>query len=137
MHADGRTTPIDLELLLFRQPDAKDVTLQAFDRIMVPFRQFFVIVSGAVMTPGRYPYIPDRTFEYYIDLAGGFDPERHTGDTVFITDINNNRLSTNDRIGPETKIVAPNNNPLYAFGRISGILGTIISITTLVITLLR
>lgn len=137
MHAGGEMTPIDIELLLFRQPDARDIELSAFDRIIIPFRQFFVIVSGAVMTPGRYPFIPDRTYEYYIDLAGGFDPERHTGKAVTITDINNNLISTEEYIQPETKIVAPNNNPLYMFGRISGILSTIISITTLVITLLR
>ena len=104
---------------------------------MIPFKQFFVIVSGAVLMPGRYPYIPDRTYEYYVDLAGGFDPERHTGKAVIITDIDNKVLGKDDPIGPETKIVAPNNNPLYLFGRISGIVGTIISITTLVITLLR
>ncbi len=137
IHADGQTTPIDLELLLFRQPDAKDVELKPLDRVIIPFRQFFVIVSGAVLNPGRYPYIPDRSFSYYIDLAGGFDPERHAGDAVTIIDIDNNVLSADDPIGPETKIVAPNNNPLYAFSRISGILGTIISVTTLVITLLR
>ncbi|MDR2489887.1 MAG: SLBB domain-containing protein, partial [Spirochaetaceae bacterium] len=34
-----------------------------------PAKNYFVTVAGSVRMPGRYPYMPDRTWEYYIALA--------------------------------------------------------------------
>ena len=54
-------------------PSKKDDTLQ-------------VTVVGAVYSPGRYTYTPPEGYQYYINLAGGADYERNTGNAVLITD---------------------------------------------------
>ncbi len=127
----GETIPIDMEALLRRSESAENIRLEPYDRIVIPFKQYFVIVSGAVRSPGRYPYIPDRNYRYYVNLAGGFDTELHLGDRVRITDINDQAVRAGRYIEPETKIYAPINNPLYYINQLSGVLGvlgTILSI---------
>ena len=66
------------------------------DTLIIPFRQYFVTVAGAVTRPGRYPYIPDRGWDYYVALAGGFDPVKNAGESVIITDITGEKLSKVD-----------------------------------------
>ena len=114
-----------------------DKPLENNDVIVIPFRQLFVIVSGAVVSPGRFPYIPDRTYEYYVNLAGGFNPNLHSGSRVIVTDIENNRVSSSDVIQPESKIVAPNNNPLFIIPQTASIISAITSVVVIVISLLQ
>jgi len=57
-----------------------------------------VTVAGAVAVPGRYPYIPDRDWSYYINLAGGFNPERNSSEKVTITDLNGRKMDKNGLI---------------------------------------
>ena len=81
---------------------------------MVPFRQYHVYVGGQVTNPGQYPYIANRTWEYYIGLAGGFNLEKHLGTEVKITDVYGEKYDQKDRIiQPEDVLYAPLNNPLY------------------------
>ena len=47
--------------------------LSSGDHIIIPERLDYVEVIGAVVHPGRYPYISDNTFENYIELAGGLE----------------------------------------------------------------
>ncbi len=49
-----------------------DEVLQQGDTIVIPFSQLYVTVNGAVNNPGTYAYVPDRSVEYYITLAGGY-----------------------------------------------------------------
>lgn len=81
---DGRTIhiPVDLESLL-RSKD-QDVELMHGDYIIIPFRQYFVIVAGAVKNPGKFPFVPDRTWRYYVNLAGGIDSDRNAGEAAEI-----------------------------------------------------
>ena len=89
------------------------------------------------MAPGRYPYIPDRTYEYYVNLSGGFDQNRHSGSKVIITDINNNRITNTQIIEPETRIVAPNNNPLFIFSQVASIVSAVTSIVIVILSSLQ
>ena len=41
------------------------------DRIIIPFFNEMVYITGEVAHPGAYPYIPDMTAEDYIGYAGG------------------------------------------------------------------
>jgi protein involved in polysaccharide export with SLBB domain len=100
------------------------------DTLVIPFRQYFVTVAGAVARPGRYPYIPDRTWEYYVALAGGFDPIKNAFERVTITDITGKRLSKGEEITPETIITAPANGGLYYFNQIAPVITTALSIIT-------
>jgi protein involved in polysaccharide export with SLBB domain len=109
--------------------------LQANDTLIIPFRQYFVTVAGAVEKPGQYPYIPDRDWEYYIGLAGGFRKELNSGDAITIIDINGKTKTKTDPITPETVITAKTNAFLYYFNRYSAPVITILSITTTFVTL--
>lgn len=122
--------PIDIDKCLFDKSYYSDLTVEADDILRVPFRQYFVSVAGAVHNPGRYPYIPDRTYDYYVGLAGGFIQEKNNLDAVEIVDINGKRLKKSDVITPETTITAKANSGLYYFNQYSGIITTVLSLLT-------
>lgn len=96
---------------------------------MIPFKQYFVTVSGAVKNPGRFSYIPERSWEYYIALAGGFDKTKNKFDALKIIDMNGNKIHKNDSILPETVIEAETNAPLYFFNQYSPVISTSLGIS--------
>jgi polysaccharide export outer membrane protein len=134
---EGQRMLVNIADLIYRMDFSKDMELKADDIVIIPFRQFFVSVSGAVKIPGRYPYIPDRSWEYYVGLAGGIDAERNSGSTVSIMDVTGKKKAKTQSIEPEDAITAPANSFLYFFGRTSAILMTIISVASLVVSLSR
>jgi len=138
IHADSSTTAIDLAKFIYDYDLTNDLPLKANDTIIVPFRQFFVSVSGAVRYPGRYPYIPKRTWEYYIGLAGGFDTDKNSGQKITIYDVKSHKVAiANREIQPEDNIVAESNSFTYNMMKISSIISTILSLTVLIINVLR
>ena len=126
---------VDMSSFLFNKDFTNDVPLVANDTIIIPFRQFFVSVAGAVKTPGRYPYIPDRSWDYYVNLAGGIDEDKNSGQTLQIVDLQGKTHSKDKPIQPEDSIVVASNSFLYNFGKISAIVSTMISVTALIISI--
>ena len=125
---DDERIPINLNPMLYDSSYRGEVFVQENDILIIPFRQYFVTVAGAVISPGRYPYIPDRDWEYYVALAGGFVIERNRRETVKITDINGKQLKKTDAISPETIITADTNSGLYYFSRYAPVITTVLSI---------
>ena len=107
-----------------------DITLEQADVVLVPFRQFFVSVSGAVNLPGRYPYVPDRSWDYYVNLAGGFNADKNSREKLDIVDVKGTHQPKTRLIQPEDSIVAATNNGLYFFGQYAAIITTILSLIT-------
>jgi protein involved in polysaccharide export with SLBB domain len=105
------------------------------DTLIIPFRQYFVTVAGSVVTPGRYPYIPDRRWDYYIALAGGFKSGENARQSVTIVNIVGKKLSKADAITPETVITAKTNNGLYYFSQIAPVITTVLTIVMTTITI--
>ena len=123
--------PIDLSTFLYNRSYAADVPLSPGDTIIIPFRQFFVSVSGAVRIPGRYPYVPDRGWEYYVMLAGGFDTQLNAGQKITIRDVKGAKVPQKNRfIEPEDSIDAATNSFFYYLGNISAILSTLTALVT-------
>jgi protein involved in polysaccharide export with SLBB domain len=122
--------PINLNPMLYDASYRGEVFVQENDVLIIPFRQYFVTVAGAVISPGRYPYIPDRDWEYYVALAGGFIMERNRRETVKITDINGKQLKKTDAISPETTITASTNHTLYYFNLYAPVITTVMSVIT-------
>ena len=122
--------PINLNSMLYDASYRGEVFVQENDILIVPFRQYFITVAGAVVRPGRYPYIPDRDWEYYIALAGGFIMERNARQVVTITDLSGKRLKKTDAITPETTITADTNHALYYVNLYAPIVTTALSIVT-------
>ena len=105
---------INLEELLDDEYAVNDIELKDGDIIVIPFRQYKVFVTGQVTNPGAYPYIANRTWEYYVGLAGGFNMENHIGKKVKIRDVYGNKHKQKERIiEPEDVIYAPLNHPMY------------------------
>jgi len=113
----GEVIFLNLDDALFDATYRSDVLVLDGDTLIVPFRQFFVTVAGAVANPGRFPFIPDRGWEYYVALAGGFLSGRNIGNSVIISDINGRRQGRNDPITPETVITARSNHPMHYLGQ--------------------
>jgi protein involved in polysaccharide export with SLBB domain len=134
---DGKHIPMDLTRYLYYNDFSRDFALENGDIIIVPFRQYFVLVSGAVKLPGRYPYAPDRLADYYIGLAGGRDELLNNGRGLTITNINRRteKLKTDTVIAPETMIWVPTNRFTAYFNQYGPVITAILSIVSTVITI--
>jgi len=134
----GESITVNVEELLLTGNPEDDLVLSNRDMIVVPFRQYYVYVSGEVINPGRFPYIVNKTWEYYVNLAGGFDVDTHLGKKVKIYDVYGDRHSQKDRIlQPEDVILAPRNHPMYWIGEYGGDLAVITAALTSTIIMLN
>lgn len=120
--------PFDISKALYDTNFTSDLIVQPDDILRVPMKQFFVSVAGSVATPGRYPYIPNKTYDYYVGLAGGFNKSMNSGKAVEIVDAEGNKLSKNSEITPETTITAETNSFLFYFNQYAPVITTILSI---------
>jgi protein involved in polysaccharide export with SLBB domain len=129
--------PVDLSRHLYYNDFSRDLTLENGDIVVIPFRQYFVLVSGAVKLPGRYPYVPDRLADYYVTLAGGRDELLNNGRGIRVTDMNEKTgsLRADAVIMPETMIWVPTNRFTAYFNQYGPVLTAILSIVSTVITI--
>lgn len=128
--------PIDVNKILYDSTYKTDLMVEPYDTLRIPFKQYFVSVAGSVVAPGRYPYIPDRTWDYYIGLAGGFNKEKNKNNAIKIVDINGNELSKSDIITPETTITAATNSGLYYFNQYAQAITTVLSIVSVTLSIM-
>ncbi len=133
---DGEKIELNLLPVLYDASYYAKIEMKNNDTLLIPFKQFFVSVSGAVYLPGRYPYIPDRTWDYYIGLAGGFIKEKNAGDAIVITDVNGKKHKKSEFIQPEMRIEAKANSGLYYFNQYAPIITTILSAVSTSISVL-
>jgi len=110
------------------------IPLKPNDRLVIPFSQYYVTVTGGVVSPGRYSYQPNRDWTYYVNLAMGFDYDQALFKIVKITDKNGKRLSKKSEIPPEAVIYAQRNSPKN--GWVIPLLTAIMSFATALLTFL-
>ncbi|MDD2406019.1 MAG: SLBB domain-containing protein [Sphaerochaetaceae bacterium] len=143
LQRDGSLIPIDAQAILAGvNVQGADTRLKAGDKLVVPFSQMFVTVSGGVLKPGVYPYIPGKQASYYINLAGGFDPEKNRNEKFSMTDKHGEKLDKDASVTPETVIAAAlntfnatNGQTLATTVTIVGLVATILSIVLNVMTI--
>ena len=99
-----RPIPVNLERLMYNYDPASDIALQPFDRIVIPSLWFNVSVLGAVTQPGVYPYVPRKTYSYYLSLAGGIPPGQ-PADYIAVVGADENLRALDELIQPEDRIV--------------------------------
>jgi hypothetical protein len=128
--------PLNLNPMLYDSSYRSRYDVERDDTLIIPFRQYFVTVAGAVVKPDRYPYIPDREWDYYVALAGGFVTERNRREVVTIKDISGKEMKKSDPVTPETTITAKTNAGLYYFGQYAPVVTTVLSIVTTFISVL-
>ena len=126
--------PLNIYDILYKDVN-NNVLIEPNDNLTIPSKTLSVSVLGAVKVPGRYPYLPNKDWSYYVDLAGGFAEERNALEKVKIVDVNGNKLSKNDPITPETTITANTNEFMYYVNMysplnaaISGVIGLVTTI---------
>ena len=129
--------PVDIRSLVQGYDATKDLPLRPFDRIVIPYRTYVVTVSGAVTRPGQYPYVPNRSWRYYVELAGGFDPARHVGETLTITDASDRIQHESRTIEADDKILVPTNNPFYFTPPVIQIVGALAAVVSAVVAVLQ
>jgi hypothetical protein len=127
-NAPDKRLPLDIYNIYYETNYDVNYPIQRNDTLVIPFLQNFVTVKGAVLAPGRFPYIPDRNWEYYINQAGGFDPTRNSYKMLTIKDVNGKKHSKDDPITPETTISADTNAFAYYFNMYGPIITTMLSI---------
>ena len=127
---DDKIIPIDIEKILYDPDFYCDIKVEPNDVLQVPFIQFYVSVVGCVHSPGRYPYVPNKTYDYYIGLAGGFDIVKNSHDSVKIKTIDGKKLSKKAVIPPEAIITAKANSFLFYFNQYAPVITTVLSIIT-------
>ena len=132
----GDKIAVDLRKYLFDKDSDDRILLEVNDSLIIPFKQAFVTVGGAVVAPGRYPHVPDRNWRYYVGLAGGIIAEKNSGEAVSILDKEDRPIGKNQFIPPEGKITAASNSFLYYFGVYAPVFTTILSILTTTISVL-
>jgi len=132
----GRTMPLALDRMLYDASYRSEIMLEPDDVLRIPFKQYFVSVAGAVNKPGRYPYITDRTYEYYVGLAGGFVSTQNVGNAVRIVDMDGNELGREDMITPECIITAKSNSFTYYFGIWAPVITTVLSAVSAAISIM-
>lgn len=125
-----KTIPVDLSVMLYDSSFMSELVVEENDLLVVPFKQYFVSVIGNVVSPGRFPYIPNRTWDYYVGLAGGIVKETNMGKWVTITDVMGKRLKKTDTIMPETTIEAAKNSWYYYFNLYSPVILTTCTLIT-------
>ncbi len=127
--------PLNIAKILYDDSYYTSENLQNLDVVSVPFNKMYVNVTGAVLNPGRYPYIAGRTWDYYIRLAGGFDNDKNSNEKVEIKSSTGKKMSKKDIILPETTIRAENNDVLYVWSnKIASPLNTLFTLITAAFT---
>lgn len=135
----GSTEPIhfDIELYLLGK-QSEDVELKHGDTIVIPFKQLFVILTGAVKNPGIYNYVQGRNYEYYLSLAGGIDRNQHWfGTGPKITDPAGHRVPEDAEIEPEYRIDYSHNNPFRVITPIATVTSAVVSTILVIQNMLR
>jgi protein involved in polysaccharide export with SLBB domain len=100
--------------------------IQSEDRIfLIPAD---VMVQGAVFSPGSFSYREGLPISYYLNLAGGIDPERNCNRKVRHYDSLGERRKAGDPILSGDRLYVPNNSFVYAFNRYSPLFVVIVGL---------
>ena len=79
--------PVDIGKILYpskKDTSFSDFAMKADDRIIIPYTQYYVTVTGGVNSVGKYAYQPGKTYEYYINLANGFNLDENLFNSIKI-----------------------------------------------------
>lgn len=100
---DGKKISVNGEEVLTSNGKG-DLELVQGDTVVIPFSQLFVTVNGAVNNPGNYAYVPDRSIEYYINLAGGYSSNARSDKQVEVFDKDGNRVKKVQTVDAQSTI---------------------------------
>ena len=105
--------------------DQKEV-IQSEDRIFVI--PATVMVQGAVFAPGSFSFRDGLPVSYYVNLAGGIDPEENFNSIVRVYDSTGKARKATAPLMPGDRIYVPSNAFLYNLNKYASLVATIIGI---------
>ena len=105
----GKTLPVDLYSLVILRDLKADRPVELGDTLIVPFKRRNILVEGAVLAPGSYPYNPSYGVPQYLSLAGGLSRNAQAlSDVRLVTPSGEMKEYTPDlRIEPGSSLVVP------------------------------
>jgi protein involved in polysaccharide export with SLBB domain len=109
--------------------------IQAEDRIFVI--PATILVQGAVFAPGSFSYRAGLPVLYYLNLAGGVDPERNGAGGMQVYDSQGRRRKPGDALRPGDRIYVPTCGMLYNLNRFSGLVVAIVTALATTITIVN
>lgn len=123
---------VNISRLLLEGSEEDNIILENKDVIVIPFRQYQVFVAGAVNEGGAFPFIENRTAEYYIGLARGIDESKNLFGSYSIKNVYGEKVDDDAIISPEDTIWVNRDSPFFWMDRYkSYILTTIAAATTI------
>lgn len=98
-----------------------------------PEDQIFVMpetvkVQGAVFTPGSFSYRQGLPASYYVNLAGGIDPERNNDGEIKVLDSAGKARKTGESVMPGDLVYAPNKSFTYSLTKYGPLVATVLSL---------
>ena len=94
-----------------------------------------VTVQGAVLNPGNFAFRRDFSVSKYMNLAGGFDPEKSTNGKVTVFDSKGNPRKANDSIQPGDRIYVYADKFEYNFNRGFPIFLSVVTVVSTFVTI--
>ena len=104
------------------------------DKLVIPFNQLFVSVTGAVNSTGSYSYVPNKTASYYVNLAGGVATSADDVKSWVIKDKEGNKLKSVDFLEPESEIYVKSDYFKTDFSTTVAIVGLASTILSMIVT---
>jgi len=95
----GEKINIYIERLWKTRNTKLDIELSPGDYVYIPIEELKVFVTGDVVNPGYYSYIPGKKVLYYLLLAGGINEASGDPGIIYIV----------DELGIKTKVTTDNN----------------------------
>ena len=132
-------TAADFTELSDEDSEASNYIVNDEDLIIVPEQFKKVYVFGQISTPGYYDYSEGKSFEYYLEKAGGLpETAKEMEETFIIKGDSRKWISVEDEYKIEAGdfIYVPRDIPRnfgFYLGRVSSIMGIIGTVATLVL----
>ncbi len=136
----GKRIPLNIQRILYGEDENQSMQLESGDTLLIPFTQRLVTVSGGVVRPGVFAYVPDKTVNYYLSLAGGLSDDAAYPTDLKVQGPDGKTLGLGDPISPETTIAVAKETlardiaPTVAIiGLVSSILGIIATVVNIIL----
>ena len=136
----GNRIPLNIQSILYGEDENQSMHLQSDDTLLIPFTQRLVTVSGGVVRPGVFAYVPDKTVNYYLSLAGGLSDDAAYPSEVKVQGPDGKSIALGEPILPETTIAVAKETlardiaPTVAIiGLVSSILGIVATVVNIIL----
>ncbi|MFA7128738.1 MAG: SLBB domain-containing protein [Sphaerochaeta sp.] len=129
---ENQRIPLKAQQVLYGTDENGSMQLQAGDSFVIPFNQRFVTVSGAVVRPGVFAYVPDKGVNYYLSLAGGLSDDASVPTSIKILGPDGKKVDTEDDVFPESTISVAKNTFVKDIAPTVAVLGLVSSILGIV-----